>query len=302
MKPLRAKDRFGVFPQPVRGCETAPRPIKCVGPQTSPARWWRGHGADSNRRSRDASYLQCGRTPSTGPFTIPFAFFANADLLVYVGGVLKTLTTDYTVAGIAVDNGFSGGTITLVSAVSNTTVTIIRDVAIKRTTDFPTSGPLQIGALNTDLDKQVAISQQLEDAVNQRIRLPEDDPTGNLVLPSVAARKNKYFGFDDGGNPVGIQANSLGSGDLSDGAVTTPKIAADAVTADRLGSDVPEYIDDRGAVLITQGELGKDPGNMIKTIGDVLDALISAAYGDKAELDAIKAKRDAIKARFPRPA
>ena len=42
-------------------------------------------------------------------FAVPFEFFADADLNVYVNGVLKTLTTNYTVAG----GDGSTGTITM---------------------------------------------------------------------------------------------------------------------------------------------------------------------------------------------
>jgi len=40
--------------------------------------------------------------------------------------------------------------------------------------------------------------------------------------------------------------------------------------------------------------------NIMKSIGDTLDALVDAAYGDKTKLDALKVKIDAIKATNPK--
>jgi hypothetical protein len=101
-----------------------------------------------------------GGTPQT-EFDVPFAYFSEADLRVYVDEVLLTLETDYTVDGEAVDAGFSGGTITLTDAVSNVDVEIENVTPMERTSDYPDAGPFSIRALNTDLDKLVAMVQQL---------------------------------------------------------------------------------------------------------------------------------------------
>ena len=72
-------------------------------------------------------------------FTVSFEFFDNDDLNVYVDGVLKTLTTDYSVSG----GDGSTGTITMsvTGASGGSTVVITRDIDLDRTTDFPSSGP-----------------------------------------------------------------------------------------------------------------------------------------------------------------
>lgn len=103
---------------------------------------------------------------TSGPFAVPFAFFDDADLVVYNGLDELTFATDYTVtgAGVTPEPGVSG-TVTLLAPASDTTISIIRDVAIRRTSDFPSSGPLPIKTLNTELDKQIAISQQLRDEI-----------------------------------------------------------------------------------------------------------------------------------------
>lgn len=104
---------------------------------------------------------------STGPFAFNFSVFSAADLDVYVGDTLLassaytiTLTAGYT-------GGYPGGSVTLVIAVANTTVTLIRTLAIARTTDFPPAGPLNTSTLNTELDRAFATMQQLSDQLTR---------------------------------------------------------------------------------------------------------------------------------------
>jgi hypothetical protein len=100
-----------------------------------------------------------GASPRTA-FTVPGPFFATSDLVVTDGADELVLNTDYTVTGTTVDGGYSDGTVTLAVAVTSTTITIDRQVPVTRTTDFSTSGPLDIRALNTQIDKIVAMLQQ----------------------------------------------------------------------------------------------------------------------------------------------
>ena len=56
-----------------------------------------------------------GSTPDS-TFDYSFAIFEDADISVYVGSTLKTLTTHYTVSGAGTT---SGGTVTMTSDVLN---------------------------------------------------------------------------------------------------------------------------------------------------------------------------------------
>lgn len=131
-------------------------------------------------------------------YSVPFAFFAVSDLKVYINGVLATYTTDYTVSGAGESNG---GSITFVASQTGKTILIIRSVPYARTTDFPTAGPFDITALNTDLDKMVAQVQQVRDqSTLKNICLPDADSTSiNTVLPVAASRINKAIVFDSNG-------------------------------------------------------------------------------------------------------
>ena len=127
-------------------------------------------------------------------FAVPFEFFDNADLNVYIDGTLKTITTHYTVSG----GDGSTGTVSMsvTGGTGGSTVIITRDIALERITDFPTSGAFNIVALNTELDRLVAIAADLEDQANRALQLTDFDAAVSLVLPEVDTRKGKTLAFN----------------------------------------------------------------------------------------------------------
>jgi hypothetical protein len=136
-------------------------------------------------------------------FTVSFEFFANSDLKVYRNSTLLTLTTNYTVTGAGVTGG---GSVTLVTgATAGDIITIIRDVPVARTSDFPTSGPFNIEALNTDLDRLTAMIQEREQGLTRVVQLSETDTSTSLQLPIAANRASKVLGFDTTGNTIAMQ-------------------------------------------------------------------------------------------------
>ena len=148
-------------------------------------------------------------TANTTQLTIDFPFFDLDDINVIVttaAGVDTTLsrgtgTGTFAVTGTAVDDGFSGGYVTLGDSYSSgtDTFTILRDIPVARTTDFPTSGPFNISSLNTELDKIIAIEQELETKVSRTMKLADSDSAASITLPSSATRANKFLSFDANG-------------------------------------------------------------------------------------------------------
>jgi hypothetical protein len=130
---------------------------------------------------------------STTSFAVPFEFFDDADLVVVVAGTTKTLTTHYTVSG---GNGATG-TVTMTSGneVSSGTVIIFRDIDFKRTTDFPTSGAFPIATLNTELDRNIALFDDLQDRIDRSVRLTDSDDAATMTIPVKASRLGKILGF-----------------------------------------------------------------------------------------------------------
>lgn len=157
------------------------------------------------QESTRVAYTVTGAT--TGPFSIPFPFFDTTDIEVYEGGILQTVTTDYTISGTAVSDGYSGGSITFTGAISSTTVIIQRNIPIERLADFAASGPFPMSTLNTTLDKLFAILQQIRTVVDRGIRLADTDTTITLTLPETADRLGKYMAFDAvTGSPTAVAA------------------------------------------------------------------------------------------------
>ncbi len=133
-------------------------------------------------------------------FTYPFPVFEDADLEVYEDATLKTLTTHYTVAGAGDDDG---GTVTFLTAPADgVVVTLRRNVAIKRTTDFQEAGEFRAKVINDELDKLAAGLQQVETEAERGLKLSPTDTATAMTLPDKATRASKFLGFDGEGDPI----------------------------------------------------------------------------------------------------
>ena len=141
-------------------------------------------------------------TATSGQTTFAYSFeiFEVTDVKVYNGSTLLTYAsspsdgTQYSVTNAGVTGG---GNVVLGSggATAGDTITLVRDIAVKRTTDFPSSGPFNIASLNTDLDKQVAMMGEREDEIARSIRQTDEDVSATLTLPLKDARKGKVLSF-----------------------------------------------------------------------------------------------------------
>ena len=168
-------------------------------------------------------------------FSITFEFFAIDDLKVYKNNVLATYnanpttTTTYkvTASNSSSDSAYefgTGATITFGSGLTaDDKVVVVRRITIERTTDFPVNGTFDITALNTELDKAVAIFSDNKDQITRSIRLTDgDDTTPTLSIP--ATRANKILSFDGSGN-VSVSSQPIAGGvtvsTLSPGASAT---------------------------------------------------------------------------------
>lgn len=140
-----------------------------------------------------------GSTPQD-TFVIPFTFYEPADIKVYNGDTIVP-PANYTVTGNAgTVGGYEGGHVTLNTPVSNTRITIILEITIERTTDFPTSADFKIPSLNTQFDRIISIAQQLNERMSRALVLPVDEDQANLTLPPKSQRASLVLGFDGDGN------------------------------------------------------------------------------------------------------
>ena len=211
-------------------------------------------------------------------FTVPFEFFDDADLNVFVDGTKKTLTTHYTTSDDSGDSqdhtsgttGFvqmtTGNAVT--GASGGSSVVITRDIDIDRTTDFPTSGPFDVATLNTELDRMIAIAADIDDAANRALILADSDTTASLILPDVATRANKQLGFD-------------GSGDLvaEEGKVSSVTASVSAVSPGGSPTASATFTSSTGALALafglvtgTTGDTGSGAGMQLTFSNSTSDA------------------------------
>ena len=145
-----------------------------------------------------------GNTAGGTQFTIDYPFFSLDDINVTItnsAGADTALsrgtgTNTFSVAGTAVDDGFSGGYIILNTQYTSSTVTITRDIPISRTSDFATSGPFNISSLNTELDKIYAVMQQIETNNDRSLTMPDSDALTAITLPGQTSRLGTVLGFN----------------------------------------------------------------------------------------------------------
>lgn len=130
----------------------------------------------------------------TTVFPYTFKIIAAADLEVTVDGVVKTLTTDYTVSGAGDD---AGGNVTFITAPANgATVVRRRNMAFTRTVDYQVQGDLRSDVLNPDQDAAVLMAQQLSEGISRTLQYPVQDAGISNALPAKVARQGRVLGFN----------------------------------------------------------------------------------------------------------
>jgi len=124
---------------------------------------------------------------TTTDFSFPYYVLASGDLSVYLDGVLKTITTDYTLSltppqTAGVDVQF------LTPPASSKSVVIIRDPAITQSTDLIENDPLPAEELEKTVDRLTMICQRLDERMGRAAILPDTDVSGaSPILPAPLA-------------------------------------------------------------------------------------------------------------------
>ena len=127
--------------------------------------------------STTSSRIAYNGNGATLVFAFPYLFLADTDLDVYVDGVQKTLTTDYTVTGAGAD---AGGNVTMLVApgVGTGNVVIVRDPDLLQSTDLPPNDPFPANSVERMSDKLTLIVQRLRDLIDRAFRLADTDVSG----------------------------------------------------------------------------------------------------------------------------
>lgn len=132
-------------------------------------------------------------------FIVPFPFFEDTDLKVYLTPAgdtaddlvdILTYAVDYTVAGAGAENG---GTITLLAAASaNDIITIVRDMPEERLSLYLQGGLFTAEQVNDDFSMDVMMNQQNEMRITElapHYNTSANVDSGDILLPVLAANQ-----------------------------------------------------------------------------------------------------------------
>jgi hypothetical protein len=231
-------------------------------------------------------------------FAIPFEFFSTTDIKVYNGTSLLTYnaspssTTQYSISGTvsASDSAYefgAGGTITLggSGATAGDIITIIRDITIERSTDFPTSGTFDITSLNTDLDKVFAKLADINQQSDRSVKLLDTDSiAATVTLPAKATRASKVLTFDSDGD---VQT-TIATTDVT----TVAGIASDVITVSGIASNVTSVSGNSSNINTVAGAISN-----VNTVGGIASD-VTAVAGISSNVTTVAGKASLITSDF----
>ena len=205
---------------------------------------------------------------------------------VYVGAVLQTLTTHYTVSFVGTTATITFGT---APATGTNNILFVREVPFKQETDLVNNSLLEAESLERQLDLIVNQTQQLNEKLGRPFKLSstlvasDATETHTTLNLSASARANKGIRFDASGNIAvttldidSISAQVTAAEDAKDDAVTAK---GEAVTAQEAAEAVFDNFDDR----YLGSKSGSDP-----TEDNDGDALVNGAIYYNTDDDLIK--------------
>ena len=217
--------------------------------------------------------------------SFPFSFQVNAttDVKVYVDDALKVAGTHYDIVDSTDSAGLNSDgtgkvkfktTPTDYTPANNTSVTVVSDVPVARTSVYTAGGNITAASLESDFDTITMQVGDREQEIARAIRGPLSDPTStSMLLPDTDARRNKYLAFDNNGGVTCLAGTTailgqVDTGQLVDDAVISSKIADNAITSSLLATNA-----------VTATKLANDA---VTSAAIADDAVTQAAVADNA--------------------
>ena len=235
-----------------------------------------------NAVHRRVQYTSSG---TTGPYSFTFETLAEADLAVYSGSTLQTLTTDYTVSL----NANGTGSVTMVASSTGVIITILSNRAIARTADYTTGGDFTAASINLELDSLAISDQQLESWFRRSVQLDDfanrdvsSSGAGPLTFPyedTVLDQAEKYIRYDSAGTALESVALTTIS------ALAVPGTTVDNALA-RWSGLTGSTLDDSAATL-DDNDLLTAPGGFAGNKGSDIasaTALVIGTDGDRFDV------------------
>ena len=242
----------------------------------------------SNNVSRITYALSAGA--SQAAFTASFEFFEDTDIKVYVDGVLKSISTHYSVSG----GGGATGTVTFNTALTGITggsrITLLRATVIERTSDFSSGADINRAALNTQLDTLTAIAADNKGRAERALQVPDSEGTISVVLPTAAERKGTVLGFHETTGALAVGPNITAVQSLAN-VTTSINILGTAAAVEDMGILATAAIVEDMSILGTSGNVA----NMAKLGTDAIVADMAILATDAIVADmAILATDDIV--------
>tara|TARA_R110001599_G_scaffold91984_6_gene241435 strand:+ start:9956 stop:11905 length:1950 start_codon:yes stop_codon:yes gene_type:complete len=164
----------------------------------------------TNTTARNQYTATAGQTV----FAYTFEVYNKNDLVVLQNDTTLAEGTNYTVSGVGSD---TGGNITLSSgATAGDIITVYRDMALERLTDYQNAGDFLASEVNEDFDRLWLATQQNATTDGRAIRKPVSDIDSiNMELPEASSRANKLLSFDGNGNVQTLSSTTSAATDAT---------------------------------------------------------------------------------------
>jgi hypothetical protein len=191
---------------------------------------------------------------STTVYAVPFPFFAESDLDVYVDGVLKTLVTHYTVAiTLDVNGAFSSADVTFLTAPPNTeAVAIVRDLPLTQTVSTTSNSQLLPSIVEKALDRVTLVNQDTLARLSRVVQLDASAPSSVEITPE----DGKYLAWDgvalvnksaaevaiDAGSELASQVATNTSSISTLNVVQNPTLVGNALKFSQVNADESAYV------------------------------------------------------------
>jgi len=165
----------------------------------------------SGNNARRVIY-QLGPNLTQSLWTVPFEFNDFTELTLFYQSNSSTFgpqifNSDNGGLTSSVVSGGNGSTGSISKSITGhsglgSTVVIVRNTALSRTTDFPSTGAFDITHLNTELDTFLYMAADNKDRAERALHFPEQDRVTNSEIPEWRARGGKVLGFNTDGHPI----------------------------------------------------------------------------------------------------
>jgi hypothetical protein len=125
-------------------------------------------------------------------FTVPWLFYANTDLLVYLAGSIANPGI-YSITGA----GLGSGTLTMATPPAvGANLQIILNVPLTQTANLVDGTAFPSATVNQMVDRAVQAELRLQDQLSRSVRAPDGDVLAWPVMAAAAARAGKALMFD----------------------------------------------------------------------------------------------------------